>query len=241
MTGIFARTALAVVCAASLWVVSMPGAARAADHRDAPTIKQTANLSADITDVYAFRSPADSTRLVVALNVNPRLPGEARSSYFSNDVQYLLHVTMCNGSPLELMTTFTGAGAAQLFSITGLPGGTITGIVDASNVTGAAGAIKAFCGGRDDPFFFDLDAFKHYLAGPYTPTNGLRRANDPSGFSATPVDFFKGSDIAAIVLEFPIAALGGCSATSGSIKAWAQTKKRVNASSAAPFLTNPVR
>ena len=138
------------------------------------------------------------------------------------------------------MTTFTGAGAAQKFSIAGLPGGTITGTVDVMGATGAGGAIKAFCGGRDDPFFFDLDAFKHYLAGPYTPTNGLRRTNDPTGFSATPVDFFKGSDVAAIVLDFPISALTSCSATNGTIKAWSQTKKRVSAS-AAPFLTNPVR
>ena len=43
--------------------------AQGADHRDGPL--STANPTADITDVYAFRSPADNNNLVVAINVNP--------------------------------------------------------------------------------------------------------------------------------------------------------------------------
>jgi hypothetical protein len=83
-----------------------------------------------------------------------------------------------------------------------------------------AGGIKVFAGLRDDPFFFDLTAFKAFVAGPYTPASGLR----PSG--QTPSDTFAGTNISAIVIELPIKALTGASDShTGTIKAWVSTAR----------------
>ena len=226
--------ALAATCLAAL--LALAGAAGAADHRDSPLLKQTANKPGDITDIYAFRSPTNAANLVAVLNTNPRLPGESRSQYFSGDVQYILHVVAPGGN-VDIATTFTGSGAGQTFTMKGLPVGDIVGTV---GQTKSQGGVTVFCGPRDDPFFFDLDAFKHFLSGPYVPTAGLRRTGDP-GLSATPTDFFAGSDVASIVIEFPAAALPGItSATRGVIKAWASTRVATSAGSAKAFLTGPI-
>ena len=64
---------------------------RAADHADAPGVKN--DPAADITDVYAFRSPETNDNLVVALNVNPlTAPAMNASTMFADDVSYNIHV-----------------------------------------------------------------------------------------------------------------------------------------------------
>src|SRR3989442_15745956 len=64
-----------------------------ADHRDSPGAE--ANKPADITDVYAFRSPANSADLVVAVGVNGlTAPADNLSANFSNAVTYTLHVDL---------------------------------------------------------------------------------------------------------------------------------------------------
>src|SRR5919197_4076220 len=48
-----------------------PPAARAADHLDAPGLTPPGgSVQTDITDIYAFRSPASPDRTVLVLNVN---------------------------------------------------------------------------------------------------------------------------------------------------------------------------
>ncbi len=214
-------------------------AARAADHRDSPNT--AAFPAADLTDIYAFRSPENSNNLVVIINVDPRLLDEPRVQYFSNDVKYILHVVTCRSSgltpDLDVVTTFSGNGFHQTFSVAGLTGSPLTGPV---NQIVTAGAIKVFCGSRDDPFFFDLDAFKHFLAGPYVPTEGLRRDGDET-LPPPAQDFFAGSDVASIVLEFPISALPGCTGATGTMKAWAETQRAILNEVKSKSLTSPIR
>jgi hypothetical protein len=82
-----------------------------------------------------------------------------------------------------------------------------------------AGGIKAFAGLRDDPFFFDLVAFKKFVAGPYVPAAGLRAAAD-----GAPADTFAGTNVTYVVLELPITAVTGQTTSStGVIKAWVST------------------
>jgi hypothetical protein len=82
-----------------------------------------------------------------------------------------------------------------------------------------SGGIKAFAGLRDDAFFFDLTAFKKFVAGPYVPAAGLRAAAD-----GAPADTFAGTNVGYIVLELPITALtGAANSSTGTIKAWAST------------------
>jgi len=59
------------------------------DHLDAPGLKSP-NMDArvDITDIFAFQNPADPTRSVLAMNVNPLAPTLADS--FAPGVVYEL-------------------------------------------------------------------------------------------------------------------------------------------------------
>jgi hypothetical protein len=50
------------------------------DHLDAPGLKSpNMEVRVDITDIFAFQNPADPTRFVLAMNVNPVAPTLADS------------------------------------------------------------------------------------------------------------------------------------------------------------------
>lgn len=202
-----------------------PYSGEAADHRDFPTGQLPADLAPDITDIYAFRNPSNSNNLVVALNTNPHLPGSPPSKLFSNDVKYQLHVNTNSDLTTDEATvtvTFSGSGSSQKFKVEGLTTTALQGDVTPLGTSTPdileSGGVKVFCGPRDDPFFFDLDAFKTFVSGPYIPAAGYR-------LTGTPVDKFEGANVASIVLEFPINALAGITSTSGTIKVWASTDK----------------
>ena len=151
--------ALAVVIgAATLWAID---SASGADHRDGPAAE--ANASLDITDVYAFRSPANNDNLVVGFGVNGlTTPDKNASTKFNADASYVLHVDT-NGDLADdaTVTVDFDNSDPQKFTITGL-GNPISGTVTKpgeSPKIAEAGGIKAFAGLRDDAFFFDLAAF----------------------------------------------------------------------------------
>lgn len=214
-----------------------PVAVFGADHFDAPAISE--DQSADITDVYAFRSLENPNNLVVAVNVNPfSVPGSVARN-FSPDVLYQIHVDNTGDFKADATVGITFSapkfGQPQTFSITGLGPQPITGqttpgtpgkTAAAPSIT-TAGPIKVFAGPRDDPFFFDLVGFQRFLGGPGLPTKGLRLGGDE------PVDAFAGVNVSSIVLELPITALtGAANANTGSIKAWATTSRRTTTSRA---------
>ena len=81
--------------------------------------------------------------------------------------------------------------------------------------------VKVFAGLRDDPFFFDLTAFQAITSTPYIPAKGIR-----SAAAGDPADTFAGTNVLSIVLELPITAVTGATASNtGTIKAWASTTK----------------
>jgi len=209
------------------------GTARGADHRDGPAAE--ADKPADITDVYAFRSPAASDNLVIAFGVNGlTAPADNANANFSNDVSYQIHVDKDANLATDEATvgiSFSGSGSSQKFTITGL-GDPITGDVtppsggatpNAPKIT-EAGGIKAFAGQRDDAFFFDLTAFKKFVAGPYVPAQGLRAQADlPAS------DTFKGTNVSYFVLELPITAVtGAANSNTGIIRAWVSSARSGN-------------
>ena len=192
----------------------------AADHFDSPLANRDTRL--DLADIYAFRSPADADNLVAVMTVSAHYPGYANSPLFANDGRYLLHVDTNGDLTDDATVTVTFSGTSpQTFSIAGLGATPITGTVTAAGATpiiATSGGIKAFCGRREDPFFFDLIAFRKLVAGPYIPVAGLRQAG-------TPKDFFAGNNVGAIVIEVPITALTGQpTANTGTIKVWASTE-----------------
>ncbi len=192
----------------------------AADHRDSPSVEN--DPGADITDVYAFRSPANNDNLVVALDVNGlTTPAELRN--FATDVEYDINVDTNADLAADATVKVTFSGNPLTFKVEGL-GDPITGPVTAPGSADAkitdANGIKVFAGPRDDPFFFDLVGFKNLVAHPVAPVSGLRPAGE------TPVDMFAGTNISAIVIELPITAVtGAANSNTGTIKAWATTMR----------------
>jgi hypothetical protein len=208
-----------------------------ADHIDAPAT--TADPAADITDLYAFMS-ADGKSVEFALDV---APFATKASRFSDAVQYAIHVNSSTGygkaqTETLVVCEFSATGAIECWV-----GGKEHLRGDASNPTGIAtqsGKVRVFAGLRNDPFFFNLDGFKHAVATVEAAT-GL--TPDPAGcpnvnaatsavlvgqlqHSATdgpPADTFAGKNVLAIVLEIDKSLLTAGGPTLG---VWASTHRK---------------
>jgi hypothetical protein len=83
---------LALVIGALLYLSSSRDLLVASSHREAPLISD--DPLADNTDLYLFRSPEDTTRVIIMANYIPlELPmGGPNYSTFGNDVNYEIHV-----------------------------------------------------------------------------------------------------------------------------------------------------
>src|SRR5437868_2218900 len=91
---LFGLTGLSVIVAVVVALVGLFNV-QAADHKDSPLAAE--DPAADLTDIYAFRSPAHNDNLVAVMNVNPlSLPGSL-SYAFAPDVLYQLHVNNTSG------------------------------------------------------------------------------------------------------------------------------------------------
>jgi hypothetical protein len=210
-------------CAIAVSVLVVAAGAFAADHFDGPLASR--DVRTDIADVYAFRSPENPDNLVVAVDVSSHVPAGEPDPLFSTRTSYNIQVDNTGDliPDATVSVIFHGEGH-QSFEVLGL-GKSLHGTVTPSGATplvASRDGIRAFCGPRDDPFFFDLDGFKKFVAGPYVPVAGLRDAA-----LGAPADFFAGRNIGAIVIELPIVALtGGADSHTGTIRTWAAITER---------------
>jgi len=185
----------------------------AADHRDSALL--TASPGQDIADVYSFRSPADPSRLVLAMTVaGLQAPSDAGTVRFPEGVVYTWKIDT-DGNAVEdwvIQAYAVGRGASQVVKFIGpgrptltgattrlltSPPITVTASYGAAAATANRGGIQVFAGLRDDPFFFDLSRFQQIIGGTATSFR------DPG------VDTFAGTNVLALVVEFPVALLGG--------------------------------
>jgi hypothetical protein len=128
----------------------------------------------DLTDVFAFVSPADPDRCVLIMDANTFATG----TEFHPDAVYQLHVDTDSDSEPDVTssTMFSSAQAgeqtATVYLATGAQaremaaGGDV--IIDAAPVSFgaqpqvvAAGRFRFFAGPRSDPFFADLEGLMH--------------------------------------------------------------------------------
>jgi hypothetical protein len=199
-----------------------PAGARAADHRDAPIT--LANGLLDINDVYTFRSQANPNNTVIVVTVVP-LAGVFNLPMFSPIGVYEIKVDN-TGDAIEDLTfrfAFSNANrqgrqsvAVQMITPLG------THFI-AQDLTGTmipiAGGGTIMASLFDDPFFFDLNAFKAFeaalLAGQTSPPPS-------SAFHNPGTDFFKGLNTMAIVVEVPSVMLQA-TASNSMIGVWART------------------
>lgn len=211
----FLKLSCAITAAAAL-----AGTALAADHREAPLIREDG--TADIADVYAFLSPDDPDRLVLVMTVNPfSVPSENNTYFFSPNVRYSFLIDCTGDATPDSSIRFTFSDPAMgpqevTVKVSGVPefsGDATRGTVapdpiDPIIVEGPQD-ILAFAGQRDDPFFFDLVGFNRFLAG-------------TGGFDGT--DAFEGENVSAIVVELPADLVAdGCAA----LQIWGTTERRL--------------
>jgi Domain of unknown function (DUF4331) len=203
---VLVAAAAAAVLAVGLVQRSAPAPARAADHLDAPGLTPPGgSVQTDITDLYAFQSPASAANSVLVLNVNGVIGGNLTFAQGVPGVKHTLPISYRinvdnNGDAKPDVTLKVRFGApdangVQHFEVKrghevlipmGL--GQSTGFNAASPTIVTHSGVTAFAGRRDDPFFFDLAAFR----------NGLQFCPGGQG-----TDFFLGKNVSSIVLELP--------------------------------------
>jgi Domain of unknown function (DUF4331) len=224
---ILAALAVTVLAAAALAaaISGGPGNSAAADHVDAPGLMPPGgNLQLDITDVYAFRARNGNT--VLAMNVNgltapgkrpvfaSGVPSVARTkaaTYWfrvdndgdaAADVNLGVSFSKPRGNGVQTITVTRNG--KRLVAGTTSPGKSVR--------TNRRGAVRAYAGLRDDPFFFDLDGFINILS--------KDAGKSFLGCKGTRTDFFAKKNVSAIVLELPSSMLRG---DSSQIGVWAAT------------------
>ena len=183
---------------------------RAADHGDAPGVRVDDRL--DINDVYAFQSPNQSGNVVFIVTVQP-VAGITGQTTFHPTGDYDIFVNTNADPDYEFSFNFRfGApgpgGIQQLHAIAESRTTRIFDILDSTSRTidvPGGGFIRA--NKIDDPFFFDLIAFR---AGLSTFCPGPTRTGG--------TNFFRGLDTLAIAIELPRSFFG-----TDNIGVWSRT------------------
>ncbi len=216
---------MALACSALL----VGGIVYAADHIDAPSVTgpSSTSLATDITDVYAFQSPADNTKMVLVANVRGLMsPTASATATFGSNVMYEMNIDNNGDNVEDLVIQFLVqngkvraygpvAPAAAGTTSTVRTNGAVT-MVDvtpygAAPISGTgANGMKIFAGPRDDPFFFDLVRFREVIAG------------TQPGFRSPGVDSFAGTNVMSLIAEIPKALLG----SGATINYWVETKTK---------------
>ena len=180
----------------------------AADHLESPLVMRDGRT--DINDMYVFPA-SQSGRAAVVMTVNPGA-GNISGTTFRPGASYEF-VVDSNGDARNdhiYKVTFGRVGndgeqAMQVFRDGRRIGNGRTG----GNVALTGGG-RARADLFDDPFFFDLQAFRDQVKG----AGGSRTFCD-----ATPTNFFNGLNVSAIVLQVPTSGLGGT-----DVGVWGRTR-----------------
>lgn len=196
----------------------------AADHIDSPAVTGSGS---DITDFYAFQSPANSSNLVFVVNVQGLLaPSATAAASFDEEVMIEINIdnssTKDNEEDLVIQAIFEN-GIVKVFgpaapATKGLSSQLLNDVVVEASISsygssptiGEKDGYKVFAGPRDDPFFFDLTAYQAIIGGTAT------------AFENPGTDTFAGTNVLSLVVEVPKSALG-----SGTINTWATSNRRM--------------
>jgi hypothetical protein len=203
---------------------TIAGVVLASDHMDTPFVEF--NPRYDVNDVYAFPgSTPDRVALVLGTS-SPLTPAGTPSAEFVNKEQVLYQLKVDNTGDkqedLVFQFTFTGPAGHQRVKVQGpmRPNeiGTANTLLtgkseiegDVNQVLGSPSGMQLFAGPRDDPFFIDLEAFFRVLPDRKPESGPLSLITQgPLTFrpTETAVDFLRGFNDLAIVVELPLAAL----------------------------------
>jgi hypothetical protein len=203
----------------------------ASDHQDTPEVELNPRM--DINDVYAF--PGSGTDRI-ALAMTTSSPIQRTNASFDNNLLYQLRIDN-SGDAIEdrvIQVTFSGTGANQMVTVRGpiAPASTgmrstlvndpqaITGPVNQS--LGSATGVQVFAGLRDDPFFIDLEQFFKIVPDRRPSTGPLSQpqTQTATSFRTPGIDFLRGFNALAIVVEVPRSMLTSASGADAKIGIW---------------------
>jgi hypothetical protein len=174
----------------------------------------------DINDVYAFQSPSDPDNTVLIMTVNPvagvlspttlrPTPGDRYIIHIDNDGDFVEDIDLLVRADRPKKN---GVQRAQLYW-KDVDDNTQKRISAGNNnrVLDVKGGGSFFHGLTDDPFFFDLQAFRDQVKG---------AGGDETFCDEDPTDFFLGLNVTSIAIEVPSSSL-----TNGSpnINVWGET------------------
>ncbi len=236
-----ALVAVALATVAALFETSGPAPATASSHREAPLIAE--DPSADLTDLYAFRSPDKPDTVTIVANVLPgEDPGAGPNYYtFSPTARYNLKIDTNGDVKPDVVYRFqfqtkTGpfflGDTAQPFTVTKVQGGRTT-------VVARGTTPPANIGPRSTPGYHTLVeksiaglaggglAFAGQRDDPFFADIGaifdLVAIRKGTGSSGGGKDFFAGYAVHSYAVQVPIASLGAKDATIG---VWASVDRR---------------
>jgi Domain of unknown function (DUF4331) len=222
--------AAAVVGAATLG----PGNGTASSHREAPLIAE--DPSADLTDVYAFRSPDKPSTVTILANVIPGEDPAAGPNYysFSPSARYELKIDTNGDVRPNVIYRFqfrqkTGplflGDTAQPFTITRIAGGKSTVVVRGTTPPNNIGprstpkyrdlvtkSIASFDGGRSKAFAGQRDDPFFGDIGAIFDLVAIRKGTGNMGGGK---DFFAGYGVHTFAVQVPIASLNARNSTIG--------------------------
>lgn len=195
----------------TLALVAIAGSLIAADHLDAPNVR---NMNTDIADFFAFEGEnSTSTTFIVSL------PAGSAASNFDENVMIEINIDNTGadvpgafpasvGVTEDLVIQALRQGDKMYFFGPYAPDSTtLSSSIDTNEAIGSVtigsagetltGGIRAFAGQRQDAFFFDFQQF-----------NTVIGTAPAEGFGTTGTNAFTGANVNAIVLEVPNVLLG---------------------------------
>jgi hypothetical protein len=206
----------------------------ASDHQDTPEVELSPRM--DINDVYAFPGASADRIVLVMTTSSPITPAQSAAAGFDPNLLYQIKVDN-SGDGIEdrvLQFTFSGTGPNQQVTMRGPVAPALTGqmttlvssgpaVSGATNSNLASGSVQLFAGLRDDPFFLDLEQFFRILPDRKPVSGALSQLPDtPSASAWRPVgqavDYLRGLNTLALVVELPAAQLTGSG--TGKIGIW---------------------
>lgn len=215
-----------IIAAALVATSAVAGVVLASDHQDTPFVEL--NQRYDVNDVYAFPGATPDRIALVLGTSSPLTPAGTPTAAFGaqNEVLYQLKVDNTGDGVEDLVFqfTFTGQGANQRVRMQGPTRPNETGTANTlingtrelqgptNMVLGSATGTQLFAGPRDDPFFLDLEQVFRILPDRKPTTGPLSQLpSTPTASSfRTPgnaVDYLRGINDLAIVVELPVAEL----------------------------------
>ncbi len=219
-----ARVAPTLIAVAVIATVATAGVVLASDHQDTPFVELSPRY--DVNDVYAFPASTPGRVVLVLGTSSPLTPANTPSFTFGTVDQELYQIKIDNnGDAMEdlvFQVSFTGGPGQQQVRFVGPVkpneiGTSNTMVAKGPGVTGPLNKVmmddgmKFFAGPRDDPFFIDLEQFFRILPDRRPSTGPLSQIpSTPSASSFRDdkaVDFVRGFNDMAIVIEAPISLL----------------------------------